>query len=171
MQAAVEQIKEKPTVSIPSGQKARVFSVTNAAGGVYDGYFELLAPGDARTNVPTFTQERSDFGKEKNDEIARLKLNYAEKQLREAEAKAKVGMIDPLTLEKARADRDILSAELKGDAVEMARIKLEIAEKELKVAERKFENGVVSSDEVAKAKLARDIAAISLRQAEAGNLK
>src|SRR4051812_16775807 len=35
LQAAVDQIKEKPLVSISSGQRTRVFSVTNEAGAVY----------------------------------------------------------------------------------------------------------------------------------------
>ena len=82
-----------------------------------------------------------------------------------------VGAISPFELEKLIAERDILVAESKGDVVEVARIKLNIAEKELKVTERKFENGVAGSAELEKAKLARDIAAVSLKQAEAGNLK
>jgi hypothetical protein len=46
MQSAVEQVNNrmKTPLLLHSGQKTRVFSVTNEAGGVYNGYFELLRP-------------------------------------------------------------------------------------------------------------------------------
>jgi hypothetical protein len=98
------------------------------------------------------------------DEAARVKLKYAEEKVKEAENWSAIGAIDSLSLEKIVADRDIIIAEMRGDAVEVARIKLKVAESEFSVAERKRANGVASTEEYNNAKLARDLAAISLRQ-------
>jgi hypothetical protein len=98
------------------------------------------------------------------DEAARVKLKYAEEKVKEAENRNAIGAIDSLSLEKIVADRDIIIAEMRGDAVEVARIKLKVAESEFSVAERKRANGVASTEEYNNAKLARDLAAISLRQ-------
>jgi hypothetical protein len=164
---AVEQLKQKGVIRVASGERTRAFSVTNDAGGVYEGFFELLAPkNDIGTVVPTehpnFTSNNS------HEEIARLKLDFAEKQLIEAQKQHEIGLIDTLALERAKADRDSAVAELNRDPVELARIKLRFAEMELQVAQRKFQNGVADANELERARLTRDIAAINLREAEAG---
>jgi serine/threonine protein kinase len=97
------------------------------------------------------------------DEVAQVKLKYAEEKVKEAEKRSEIGAIDPLSLQKTVADRDIIIAEMKGDAVEVARIKLKVAESEFFTAERRRENGVASTEEYENAKLARDLAAIALR--------
>lgn len=98
------------------------------------------------------------------DEAAQVKLTFAERKVKEAEARLAAGTIARLDYEKDVAARDILLAEIKGDAVEVARIKLRIAESEFAAAEQRHSNGVASSEEYEEAKLTRDLALISLRK-------
>ncbi len=220
MRAAATQAQRHRSITVTVGQTSRVFAVTNDAGRVHEGFFELLGGSPNRTqNIgepslwtargatiqeilqeirktenllrlgPYTTANDSDPSRQTllsnkvaylrqvvdeqrrlaPSEIARLKLQFSEEQLIEAQKKYEVGAIDPLTMEKAKAARDMLKAEMDGDAVEKARINLRIAERELDVATKKRANGVESN--VAEAKLARDIAAVQLGEAEAANAK
>jgi hypothetical protein len=168
MQLAVDQInelKKRPLILVPR-ERTPLFAVTNAAGALYQGFFELLArPSETKSTTGEEKFSENLPRKEENPEIARLKLGFAEQNVKVAQKKNAVGVIGPLELEKAIADRDIAAAELKGDAVEVARIKLRIAELELSDAEKRHAVGRADSDEYAKVKLARDIAAIRLQEA------
>jgi serine/threonine protein kinase len=141
-----------------SGSVAQANVPTNA--------IELLSP--STNNAASGSSQREQpvvLAAPASTEIARLKLEFAEHELVEARKKWKVGRLDPFSVEKAEAARDIAIAEMKGDTLEIARINLKIAQKELDIAEKKRENGVES--DVPAAKLARDIAAVRLREAEA----
>jgi hypothetical protein len=95
--------------------------------------------------------------------VQRLRLDFAEKQLKEASKRREVGNISELEYDQARLERDVAAAELKGDQIQIARLKLEFAEKQLGYAKKRYDAGVISAAEYNKAKLDRDIAA-----AEAG---
>jgi hypothetical protein len=68
-----------------------------------------------------------------------------------------------LEYERAKLERDVAAAELRGDAKESARLKLEDAERRLNRVEELSRNGAASPLEVADAKLARDVAAAEVR--------
>jgi hypothetical protein len=164
----VSQIKTNPVVFIPSGQRTRLFSVTNASGAVYNGFFELLAPSETANEPLVSVRQKKNLSatplKDEIDETARLKLDYAERNVVIARKKFAVGVITRLELEKAIAERDVTAAELKGDKPEAARIKLRIAEMEFKEADAKRAVGVIGSDDYDRLKLARNVAAAEYQQ-------
>ena len=102
----------------------------------------------------------------RDNEVERLKLDFAERQLKEAGQRRDNGVISEGEYQKAKADRDIAAAELKGDYVEIARVKLEFAEMELKAAKQRRDVGTASAAEYEQAKLTRDVAVVHLRQAQ-----
>jgi serine/threonine protein kinase len=169
--SAVSQIKTNPVVFIPSGQRTRLFSVTNASGAVYNGFFELLAPSETANEPLASARQKKNLSatplKDEIDETARLKLDYAERNVVIARKKFAVGVITSLDLEKAIAERDLSAAELKHNKTEPARIKLKIAEMELKEAKAKQAVGSIDSDDYDRLKLARDLAAAEYQQAVA----
>ncbi|MGO8927738.1 MAG: protein kinase domain-containing protein [Limisphaerales bacterium] len=98
-------------------------------------------------------------------EIARLKLEFAERELDEVARKVQVGMATPAELEKAKLARDIAAAELRRDAVEVARLRLQITEVDLRVIQKMLEVGRATPLDYDKAQLARKVAAAEyLRQ-------
>ena len=101
-----------------------------------------------------------------NLEIARLKLQAAEQDVKTAEARFAVGTITTNELQKARLARDITAAETKGDSVEIARLKLQLADLDLDVAAKMSAVGTITKEEYAAAKLARDEAAVYFRAAQ-----
>lgn len=101
-----------------------------------------------------------------NTEIAQLKLQAAEQDLQTAEARFAVGLIPTNDLVKARLNRDIAAAEVKGDNVEIAWLKLQIADADLTVAEKNTRIGLVTREEYEKANLVRDEAAAKLKATE-----
>jgi len=101
-----------------------------------------------------------------DEEIARLKLQAAEQDVKTAEARFAVGTITTNELQKARLARDIKAAETKGDSVEIARLKLQIADLDLDVAAKMLAVGTTTKEEYAAAKLARDEAAVYFRAAQ-----
>ncbi|MCL2647096.1 MAG: hypothetical protein FWD61_08835, partial [Phycisphaerales bacterium] len=96
---------------------------------------------------------------------ARLKEQAAAEALDEAEAKWKAGRITPMEYEWAKAARDIVVAERRGDSAEVALIKWQLAEKKLKYTREMVDVGKASSEELRKAKLARDLAAAATQPA------
>ena len=101
-----------------------------------------------------------------DEEIARLKLQAAEQDVKTSEARFAVGTITTNELQKARLARDIMAAETKGDSVEIARLKLQIADLDLDVAAKMLAVGTITKEEYAAAKLARDEAAAYFRAAQ-----
>ena len=98
-------------------------------------------------------------------DIARLKLEIAERELNEVARKQQVGVATTSELEKAKMARDIAAAELKGDAVEVARLKLQVTEVDFRDIQKRVEVGMAAQLDYDKAKLARDVAAAEyLRQ-------
>jgi hypothetical protein len=170
MQSAVEQIdqiKKKGLIVIALNTRLKLFSVTNNASATYEGFFELRSPHfkiGNNSSSPRLAKQRPNPAD--RDEALQVKLKFAEERVKEAQAKLAVGVVSPLEYEKEVGARDILLAEMKGDAVEAARIKLRVAESEFSAAERRHANGVASAEEYENAKLARDLAAISLRKLE-----
>ena len=61
----------------------------------------------------------------------RLKLEYAEQELKQVEKRLEAGQATPSDYERAKGARDIASAELKGDSAEAGRIRLRLAELEI----------------------------------------
>ena len=61
----------------------------------------------------------------------------------------------PKEFEKAKFARDLVTAEIEGDAVAIARVKLRFAERMFKLVETKYEMGNVTYEEFGKTKLAR----------------
>jgi hypothetical protein len=92
-------------------------------------------------------------------QIAALKLQYAEEELKEAEGKQRVGLVTPSEYEKLKLARDIAAEEAKGNGVEAARLMLESAELDLRVVQAQRNAGQASKSEYNRLKLARDIAA------------
>jgi serine/threonine protein kinase len=168
--SAAHQIEKNAVVFILPGRRTRLFSVTNSSGAVYNGFFELLAPSETAYEPPEGTGQQNLSATpldEKNDEAARLKLDYAERNVVIARKKFAVGVITSLDLEKAIAERDLSAAELKHNKTEPARIKFKIAEMELKEAKAKQAVGAIDSDDYDRLKLARDVAAAEYQQAVA----
>jgi hypothetical protein len=91
-----------------------------------------------------------------DDEVAQLKLQQAEKDVKDAEARFSVGTITEYELQKIKLSRDIAAAEVKGDNAEVARLKLAVAELDLDVAGKKLAIGNATQQEYDQAKLARD---------------
>jgi serine/threonine protein kinase len=88
---------------------------------------------------------------------ARLKLQQAELELKNAEMKFAIGTITEYDLQKIRLARDLAAAEVKGDVVEAARLKLAAADLVLDVAGKKLAVGKATQQEYDQAKLARDL--------------
>jgi hypothetical protein len=101
-----------------------------------------------------------------DEEIARLKLQAAEQDVKTPEARFAVGTITTNELQKARLARDIAAAETKGDSVEIARLKLQVADLDLDVAAKMSAVGTITKEEYTAAKLARDEAAVYFRAAQ-----
>ena len=95
---------------------------------------------------------------------ARLKLQQAELNLKDAEMKFAVGTITEYELQKIRLTRDLAAAEVKGDAPEIARLKLAVAELDLDVAGKQLAIGKATQQEYAQARLARDYAAAAAQK-------
>jgi serine/threonine protein kinase len=96
-----------------------------------------------------------------SQEIAQLKLQQAEREVKNAEAQFAIGKITSYDLQKVKLSRDIAAAEVKGDNAEVARLKLAAAELDLDVVGKKVSIGMATQQEYDQAKLARDIAAAS----------
>ncbi len=104
---------------------------------------------------------------ENKTEAARIKLEHAEKVLREVEARYKSGFkATELDYLRAKQTHDVLAAELKGDAAEAARVKLQYAEKLFAIVEAQHKAGAVSFEEYERARLARDLAAAEVKKSE-----
>jgi serine/threonine protein kinase len=115
---------------------------------------EASVPAETNTETEAHTKD-----------IARLKLEIAERELNEVAKKQQVGVATTSEFEKAKMARDIAAAELKGDAVEVARLKLQITEVDLRDMQKRVEVGTAAQLDYDKAKLARDVAAAEyLRQ-------
>ncbi len=99
-----------------------------------------------------------------NQQIAQLKFQSATRELEAAESQFAVGRISPLELQKVKVDRDIATAELKGDMVEVARLRLQFAEQELQEAKKRLEVGAMTPSAYKKLEFARDIAAAELKE-------
>ena len=99
-------------------------------------------------------------------EMARLKLEQAEREVKAAELKFSVGTITEYALQKVKLSRDVAAAEVKGDAVEVARLKLAVADLDLDVVGKKVALGLAPQTEYDQAKLARDTAAVRYQQAQ-----
>ncbi len=134
--------------------------------------YKLLQDGgtEAGTAPPGAAVAQPDL-RRTEDEVARLKLQFAEKQFKTADELYKIGRIARLAYEQAKAARDIAAADLSGDLVEVARIKLQIAELEFSTVEKQHDAGEVDSVQYDKAKLARDVAAVQFRQAQTAKSK
>jgi hypothetical protein len=111
-------------------------------------------PTEASVSVVTNTEVEA-----RTKDIARLKLELAERELDEVAKKQQVGIATPSDFEKAKIARDIAAAELKGDAVAVARLKLQITEVDLRVIKKMVEVGRATPLDYDKAKLAREVAA------------
>ena len=101
-----------------------------------------------------------------NQEIARLKLQQAEREVKAAEQQFSVGYITEYELQKVKLSRDIAAAEVKGDPVEVARRKLAMADLDLDVIGKKVALGLAPPSEYDQAKLARDTAAARYKLAQ-----
>ncbi|MHB8520611.1 MAG: protein kinase domain-containing protein [Limisphaerales bacterium] len=132
----------------PRGTKIRYKLVQQAS----QGGAGPTAP--ARTNAAPMTG---------NVAALRLKLQFAEQEIKEVEKRREVGMATSSDYEKAKGTRDIASAELLGDATEVARIRLRLAELELKEVENTHRVGVATPLDYEKAKCSRDIAAAEMK--------
>ena len=106
-------------------------------------------------------EQTSEAKQSANQEIARLKLQHAEQEVKDAEMRFSTGLMTEYEVQRAKVSRDIAVAEVKGDNVEAARLKLAIAELDLDVAGKKLSVGKATSQEFEQAKLARDLAAAS----------
>jgi serine/threonine protein kinase len=111
-------------------------------------------PAEAWVSAATNTEIEA-----RTKDIARLKLEIAERELDEMARKQQVGVATTSEYEKAKSARDIAAAELKGDAVEVARLKLQITEVDLRVIQKMVEVGRAAQLDYDKAKLAREVAA------------
>jgi serine/threonine protein kinase len=125
--------------------------------------YKLVQNGKPNTSTTSSAEQNA------NQEIARLKLQYAEQEVKETEARFSIGVIAPYDLQKAKCSRDIAAAEVKGDNVEVARLKLAIAELDLDVAGKKFSVGKATTQEYEQAKLARDTEMIRYKLVQNGN--
>jgi hypothetical protein len=129
-----------------------------------DNYGLQMIP-NTNTGVARIARKPFDPSTEATDpDSMRIKLDYLEKQLVETQRKQEVGMATSLDVERAKAARDILAAQIKGDSLESAQVKLRLAQKELDVVTSRFDVGTVPSSEVRDAKLARDLAEVALKK-------
>ncbi|HEV2437814.1 MAG TPA: protein kinase [Verrucomicrobiae bacterium] len=125
--------------------------------------YKLVQTG--KPNVSTTSEtERS-----ANHEIARLKLEQAEQDVKTAEARFAVGTMTSSDLEKARLTRDIAATEVKGDNLEVTRLKLQICDLNLDVVGKMFAVGKATQREFEAAKLARDEAAVYFKAAQSNS--
>jgi hypothetical protein len=122
--------------------------------------YKLVQNGKQNTSTTSAAEQNA------NQEIARLKLQHAEQEVKEAEAKVSIGLMAEFDLQKAKWSRDIAAAEIKGDNVEVARLKLAIAESDLDVAGKMFSVGKATSQEYEQAKLARDTEMVRYKLAQ-----
>jgi LysM repeat protein len=95
---------------------------------------------------------------------ARLKLQQAELNLKNAEMKFSIGTITEYELQKNKLTRDLAVAEANGDAPEIARLKLAVAELDLDVAGKQLAIGRATQLEYTQARLARDYAAAAAQR-------
>ncbi|HXR48113.1 MAG TPA: protein kinase [Candidatus Limnocylindrales bacterium] len=101
-----------------------------------------------------------------NNEIALLKLQAAEQNVKTAEAQFAVGIITATDLKKTRLIRDIAAAEAKGDSVAVDRLNLQICDLDLDVVGKLVAIGKATPQEYEAAKLTRDEAAVRLKSLE-----
>ncbi len=118
------------------------------------GHSQQQRPPEASASAVTNTEFKGD-----TQDIARLKLEIAERELNEVAKKLQVGVATTSEFEKAKMARDIAAAEIKGDAVEVARLKLKITEVDFRDIQKRVEVGMAAQLDCDKAKLARDVAA------------
>ena len=118
------------------------------------GHSQQQRPPEASVSAGTNTEFKGG-----TQDIARLKLEIAERELNEVAKKQQVGVATTLEFEKAKMARDIAAAEIKGDAVEVARLKLQITEVDFRDIQKRVEVGMAAQLDCDKAKLARDVAA------------
>jgi len=112
--------------------------------------------GSSALSSGPLIKQTSEAEQNANQEIARLNLQHAEQEVKEAEAKVSIGLLTEYELQEAKSSRDVLAAEVKGDNVEVARLKLAIAESDLDVVGKKLSVGKATTQEYEQAKLARD---------------
>jgi serine/threonine protein kinase len=110
--------------------------------------------GEARGTVP---------------EVARIKLEHAERVLQNMESRYKSGHVPAVDHLRAKRDRDVAAAEVQGDADEAARVRLRAAESILKVVETFSEHGAPGGEfeKLEQARLERDLAAAEVKKADA----
>ena len=95
-------------------------------------------------------------------ETARLKLEYAEKELTRAEELRRQNAISAEDYEKARFDRDLALAALAGDARKALQLKLAFAETQLTRIKALYAKRLIGRDEYDRAEHARDLALAEL---------
>jgi len=137
---AKQDVGSAPSKSVPLGQHP-------AIGGSIPGranFFETL-PRDAQL------------------EILRVKLRQAEEAVQMAEAQFKAGQVDGLTLQAAKDEVEIVSAEIVGDPVQVARVRFAAAERQLQGAEARYKRGLMDFAGYQAAKSAVEIRRIELR--------
>jgi len=160
-----------PAAKTESGQGTLSGGISDTNGGSTP--FKVVATGSAPlsyqwrfngTNIAGAAHSSSTL----SNEALRLKLEYAEQELKRAEQRRNAGLVSTEEYPNAKAARDIAAAEMKGDAAGVARVKLELAETKLKLVEKQREVGAASQSEYDQAKLARDLAALELKKIEEG---
>jgi hypothetical protein len=99
-------------------------------------------------------------------EVDRVKLQYAERQVKLVEEQYKAGTATYEELLAARRDHDVAAAEMKGDKLAAARARLQYADERLKVIESRFSAGMAGGADRLGAQRDRDVAAMELQELE-----
>ena len=135
--------------------------------------FEQIYGGlvlDAKSRARSVTSKTpneeptSEKEQQAKQDIARLKLQHAEQEVKAAEKKTAVGLMSKHEIQKLKFSRDIAAAELKGDRVEAARLKLAMTESDLEWVGKRIAIGMATPQEYNQAKLARDVAEVEFKK-------
>jgi hypothetical protein len=149
--SAAGQIQQQAATQMVTNMSAIAGSLISAAGQIQQ------QVASQQSGVFTINGQPMNAQSSGSKEIARLKLQLAERELADAKVRGRNGMSAPLELERAQAARDVAAAELNGDTAEVARVKLQLAQTELTVAQARLQAGLADQSEYQKAKFAYDV--------------